>query len=217
MRSSPYVTDVRFCRFGQDHQATGGWVLAQRRLRFIMVGLAAVMVAPLLAPLSAAAAPIDDKQAEAAQLEQQITENGRKLDALNEQINSAQIALDEANVTIATANEQVATASAKAKQLRDELARRAAVVYRDSGSSSGVSELERRAPMSSTPARSTRRLPRRRRRRSSRISSREGRPQGAQGGRRSRREAAQATEQKIEFTKQDLVAGDTKQRNLRQK
>ena len=96
--------------------------MAQRRLRFIMVGLAAVMVAPLLAPLSAAAAPIDDKQAEAAQLEQQITENGRKLDALNEQINSAQIALDEANVTIATANEQVATASAKAKQLRDELA-----------------------------------------------------------------------------------------------
>src|SRR5438034_943127 len=60
--------------------------------------LAALAAASMCVPLfrTAHAAEIDDKRAEAAALEAQIAENGRKLDALNEKINDAQVALDGA-------------------------------------------------------------------------------------------------------------------------
>ena len=118
----------------------------KRAIQLLMLALAAITVGSLLSPVSAPAAPIDDKQAEAAQLEQQITENGRRVDALNEQINSAQIALDDANATIATANAQVAAASAKTKDLRTELARRAVSVYQQGGSSGACPTSTRRTP-----------------------------------------------------------------------
>ena len=47
-------------------------------------------------PAFAIADPIDDKQAEAAQLEQQINGDGEKLGALNEQINASETQIDEA-------------------------------------------------------------------------------------------------------------------------
>ena len=78
-------------------------------------------------PVSAPAAPIDDKQAEAAQLEQQINDNGRRIDALNEQINSAQIALDAANAAITTADAQVAAARRRPRTSAPQLAARAVV------------------------------------------------------------------------------------------
>ena len=114
----------------------------KRAIQLVLLALAAITVGSLLSPVTAPAAPIDDKQAQAAQLEQQITENGRRLDALNEQINSAQIALDDANATIATANAQVAAAKAKIKDLRNELARRAVSVYQQGGSAGAVSDLD---------------------------------------------------------------------------
>ena len=108
-----------------------------------MLALAVTTVGSLLGPIvSAPAAPIDDKQAEAAQLEQQINDNGQRVDALNEQINSAQIALDTATATIATANAQVAAAESKTNDLRSELARRAASVYVQAGSAAGVADLD---------------------------------------------------------------------------
>ena len=116
--------------------------MKKRAIQLLMLALAVISVGSLLSPVSAPAAPIDDKQAEAAQLEQQITDNGRRMDALNEQINSAQIALDEANVTITTANAQVAAATAKAHDLRAALAERAVSVYRQSGSEDGVANLD---------------------------------------------------------------------------
>ena len=113
----------------------------KRVLSLIAMTLALATAASVIGPVSAPAAPIDDKQAQAAELEQQITENGRKIDALNEQINSAQITLDAANDTIVHADAQVAAAMAKTRDLRRQLARRAAAVYRQSGSS-GVAELD---------------------------------------------------------------------------
>ncbi len=113
----------------------------KRALSLIAMTLALATAASVIGPVSAPAAPIEDKQAQAAELEQQITENGRKIDALNEQINSAQIALDAANATIVQADAQVAAARAKTRDLRRQLARRAAEVYRQAGSS-GVAELD---------------------------------------------------------------------------
>ncbi|MFI5046849.1 MAG: hypothetical protein ACHQIG_07270, partial [Acidimicrobiia bacterium] len=58
----------------------------------------------LVAPSSAPGAPIDDKRAQAAELEAQINATATKLGDLNEQINDAQIQLDAANQTIAEAD-----------------------------------------------------------------------------------------------------------------
>ncbi|MET0276300.1 MAG: hypothetical protein ABW211_05585, partial [Acidimicrobiia bacterium] len=75
--------------------------------RLIPLVLAIAAFAALVLPTSAISAPIDDKKAQAAELEAQIHDTGEKLGALNEQINDAQIKLDQANDTIAAANAAV--------------------------------------------------------------------------------------------------------------
>jgi cell wall-associated NlpC family hydrolase len=114
----------------------------RRAFRLVPLALVIVTMGALLAPTVASADPISDKQAEAAQLELQISTNAEKLSGLNEQINSAQNTLAEANAAIATADSLVAAAQAKTKELRSEVARRAAAVYTQSGSSGGVAELD---------------------------------------------------------------------------
>jgi cell wall-associated NlpC family hydrolase len=94
------------------------------------------------APGVSIADPIGDKQAEAQQLESQINANAEKLSGLNEQIHSTQMELDQANAEIQTADALVAAAKAKTKELRAEVALRAAAVYTQSGSTSGVEELD---------------------------------------------------------------------------
>jgi cell wall-associated NlpC family hydrolase len=96
----------------------------------------------IAAPGVSVADPISDKQAEAQQLEAQINTNAQKLSALNEQMNSTQNELDEANADIAAAEALVVAAKSKTKELRAEVARRAAAVYTQSGSNSGVEELD---------------------------------------------------------------------------
>ena len=158
----------------------------KRAIQLLMLALAVTIVASLMSPVFATAAPIDEKQAEAAQLEQQITENGRRMDALNEQINSAQIALDEANGTIVTADLQVAAATAKAKDLRAQLAQRAVSVYRQS-SSGGVSDLDAKST-TELGARSkyTSIAAQREKQLVNQLARREGRARGAEGRRRGR-------------------------------
>jgi cell wall-associated NlpC family hydrolase len=57
-------------------------------------------------------------------------------------MNSTQNELDKANADIATADALVAAAKAKTRQLRDEVAQRAAAVYTQSGSNGGVEDLD---------------------------------------------------------------------------
>jgi peptidoglycan DL-endopeptidase CwlO len=114
----------------------------RRAFRLVPVALVLVTVGALLAPAAATADPIADKQAEAAQLEAQISSNAEKLSTLNEQINSAQNQLAEANAAIKAADDLVAAAQEKTKELRSEVARRAAAVYTQSGSTGGVEELD---------------------------------------------------------------------------
>jgi peptidoglycan DL-endopeptidase CwlO len=113
-----------------------------RVMRLIPLALVLAVVGALLAPMAATADPIGDKQAEAAQLEAQISTNAEKLSTLNEQINSAQNQLAEANAAIKAADDLVAAAQAKTKELRSEVARRAAAVYTQSGSTDGVEQLD---------------------------------------------------------------------------
>ncbi len=114
----------------------------RRALRLVTLALFVATLGVIAAPGVAIADPIGDKQAEAQQLESQINGNAEKLSALNEQINSTQNELDKANADIAAAEALVAAAKAKTTELRAEVARRAASVYTQSGTNSGVEELD---------------------------------------------------------------------------
>jgi cell wall-associated NlpC family hydrolase len=114
----------------------------RRALRLVTLALFVATLGVIAAPGVAIADPISDKQAEATQLEAQINGNAEKLSALGEQINSTQIELDKANADIEAADALVAAAKSKTKELRAEVARRAAAVYTQSGSNGGVEELD---------------------------------------------------------------------------
>jgi peptidoglycan DL-endopeptidase CwlO len=186
----------------------------KRAIQLLMLALAFTMAASLMSPVFATAAPLDEKQAEAAQLEQQITENGRRMDALNEQINSAQIALDEANGTIVTANLQVAAATAKTKDLRAQLAERAVSIYRQSGSGSAsdldaknTTELGARSKYTSIAAQREKQLVNQLADAKEELAARKADAEAA-------RAVAEKTQAQIQSTKSDLAAGDNKQRAL---
>ncbi|MET0894800.1 MAG: NlpC/P60 family protein [Acidimicrobiia bacterium] len=110
--------------------------------RLIPLVLAIAAFAALVLPTSAISAPIDDKKAQAAELQAQINASNQQLSTLNEQINDAQIKLDAANQTIADADAAVTAAKAKTSELRSIVARRAASIYVRSGSEGGVSDLD---------------------------------------------------------------------------
>src|SRR5690349_23595964 len=110
----------------------------RRALRLVTLALFIATVGAIAAPGLAIADPIADKQAEAQQLEAQINGNAEKLSALNEQMNSTQNELSKAKDDIAAAEALVAAAKSKTKELRAEVARRAAAVYTQSGSNGGV-------------------------------------------------------------------------------
>ncbi len=114
----------------------------RRALKLVTLALFVATLGVIAAPGVSIADPISDKQAEAQQLEAQINSNAEKLGALNEQMNSTQNELDKANADIATADALVEAAKSKTKELRAEVARRAAAVYTQSGSNSGVEELD---------------------------------------------------------------------------
>ena len=114
----------------------------RRALKLVITALVVATLGVVAAPGVSIADPIGDKQAEAAQLEAQINSNAEKLSALNEQMHTTQNELTKANDDIAAADALVAAAKAKTKELRGEVARRAAQVYTQSGSNSGVEELD---------------------------------------------------------------------------
>jgi cell wall-associated NlpC family hydrolase len=114
----------------------------RRAIRLVIIALFLALLGAIAAPGVAIADPISDKQAEAQQLDAQINDNATKLAALNEQINSTQNALDQANADIKAADALVAAAKTRMNQLRDEVAHRAAAVYTQSGTTSGVEQLD---------------------------------------------------------------------------
>jgi cell wall-associated NlpC family hydrolase len=114
----------------------------RRAFKLVIVAVFITTLGVMAAPGVSIADPISDKQAQAAQLDAQINDNATKLAALNEQINSTQNELAAANANIQAADALVTAAQAKTKQLRDEVAQRAATVYTQSGVTSGVEELD---------------------------------------------------------------------------
>jgi cell wall-associated NlpC family hydrolase len=114
----------------------------RRAIRLVTLAVCVATFGVIAAPGVSIADPISDKQAEAQQLDAQLNDNAQKLSALNEQINSTQNELDKANADIQVADALVAAAKAKTKELRNEVAQRAAAVYTQSGSTGGVEDLD---------------------------------------------------------------------------
>ena len=94
-----------------------------------------------IAPAGAAPS-IAGKQAEAAALRAQIERESMRVGVLAEQYNGARVALEDAQAQVATAQAAVDATVAKRKELKATLARRAASLYRGSGSRTPFSQVD---------------------------------------------------------------------------
>jgi len=92
-----------------------------------------VALVPLVSGGRAHADPIDDKQAEAKALQDEIDANGAKLDALSEQYNGAQYRLEQAQAAAADAQQKLDATTTEVARLRDLVNQRAAALYRGLG------------------------------------------------------------------------------------
>ncbi len=107
--------------------------LGARHARWIAALVLVVALVPLVSGGRAHADPIDDKQAEAKALQDQIDANGAKLDALSEQYNGAQYHLEQAQAAAADAQQKLDATTAEVARLRDLVNRRGAALYRGIG------------------------------------------------------------------------------------
>jgi cell wall-associated NlpC family hydrolase len=117
-------------------------MLSRTTRRLLPLVLAVTAFTALVLPTSAPGAPIDDKRAQAADLEAQITATARRLSDLNEQINDAQLELEAANRTIAEADAAVEAAKARTAELKHIVAERAVSLYTRSGTDASVDDLD---------------------------------------------------------------------------
>src|SRR5262245_4459562 len=113
--------------------------LTRRLLPFVLAVTA--FTALVLPPPGANGAPIDDKRAQAAQIQSQINDASAKLSDLQEQINDAQLEVNAANAAIADADAKVDAAKARTAQLKQIVAQRAVSLYTRSGTEASVDDL----------------------------------------------------------------------------
>ena len=92
-----------------------------------------VALVPLISAGRAHADPVDDKRAEAQQLQKEIDANGAKLDALSEQYNGAQYRLEQAQAAAADAQQKIDASEAEVARLQELVKVRAAALYRSVG------------------------------------------------------------------------------------
>jgi cell wall-associated NlpC family hydrolase len=104
--------------------------------RFARTVVAAVLVVALgaIAPVIAGSSPIDDKNAQAQRLQQQIEANGDRIAALGEQYNGAVIAYDKASAAISDAQRRLDAAKAQAEAIKGTVTARAVELYMGAGS-----------------------------------------------------------------------------------
>ncbi len=107
-----------------------------RPTRLVPILLSVALTATLVPLSSAGAAPVDDKRAQAAQLQSEIDANGRKIDSLSESANGARYRLDQATAARADAQARIDAAKAETTRLKALLRDRALNVYKGAGSQS---------------------------------------------------------------------------------
>lgn len=116
--------------------------MKHRFARTVSVVMSAALLVGVLASPSASGSPIDDKQAEAVRLQNQIEANGDRIAALGEQYNGAQIAYDQATAQILEAKRRYEEARAEMERIRGLIRNRAAELYKGAGARSPLEAME---------------------------------------------------------------------------
>lgn len=108
--------------------------LRPARLLVPVLVLSAITVTAVIP--GAGANPIDDKKAQAAQLQTQLDAQGEKIGALGEQIHEAEFKLQDAEKNIAASETALKAAQAEDARLRKIMRERAALLYKTGGNTS---------------------------------------------------------------------------------
>jgi len=111
--------------------------------RLLAVVVAFASVATVLLPTArASAAPVDDKQRQAAALEAQINASAEQAATLNEAIKGAELRLQDAQRAIDDTTTRLVAAEAETSRLRALVRRRSASVYRAASAGSSTSPID---------------------------------------------------------------------------
>lgn len=108
----------------------------------IVVVVGVLVGALAAAPLAANGSPIDDKRAQAAQIQAQINANGDKIDALSEQYNGAVYRLQQLDGQIASSQARLQAAQAQFDKVRHEVDLRAAEIYMGAGNDNPLAAID---------------------------------------------------------------------------
>ena len=112
-----------------------------RRRLGVIVGFALLL--PMFGSSSVGAAPIDDKRAEAARLQDEIEKQSVQVSILAERFNAAQLKVGEVDQSLAKVQADVNRSDERLKLAKTRMAQAAIIAYVHGGSSSMLSSLAR--------------------------------------------------------------------------
>ncbi len=112
------------------------------RVARIVVVVGILVAALAVAPLAASGSPIDDKRAQAAQIQAQINANGDKIDALSQEYDGAVYKLQQIDKQIADSQSRLQVAQAQFDQVRHEVDIRAAEIYMSAGNDNPLAAID---------------------------------------------------------------------------
>jgi cell wall-associated NlpC family hydrolase len=104
--------------------------VTRNRLRIPVAVVSATLLLGALAPMRASGDTLDDKKAQAQEIQAEIDENGARISALTEQYNGAMLEYRNAQARVAEAKQRLAAAEDEQNRLTDLVAARGAVLYR---------------------------------------------------------------------------------------
>jgi cell wall-associated NlpC family hydrolase len=105
----------------------------------VLVGIALFL--PLLGAAHAAGSPIQDKQAQAARIQQQLDAQGERISQLDERFNEAQLKVQSTQASLTKAQADLAAANARFGQIRSRLSQAAVNAYMHGGNTSTIEQL----------------------------------------------------------------------------
>jgi peptidoglycan DL-endopeptidase CwlO len=116
----------------------GAVFVTRNSLRFSVAVVSATLLLGALGPMRASGTTLDDKKAQAEQLQNQIDENGNKIAALGEEYNGAVYDYEKAQAAVSEAKQRLAVAQAAQEKLSTQVAERGAVLYQGAQDPSSI-------------------------------------------------------------------------------
>jgi len=112
--------------------------VTRNSLRFPVAVVSATLLFGAFGPMRAGGTTLDDKKAQAEQLQNQIDENGNKIAALGEKYNGAVYDYQKAEAGVSEAKQHLAAAEAAQGKLSAQVAERGAVLYQGAQDPSSI-------------------------------------------------------------------------------